>query len=149
MKSATTSTISGCIVWFIVFGVISMCIIPVASAIGGLSSTSDLALRTVGPIVCPKETTPEVYSYSTTTTDEYGGTSPATAYEIHCMSGNGENVRTDPVGYAFLWIGVLVLIGFVLTGILAFLFAAPAGILIGKLFNRNKTGNQISNIEPR
>lgn len=149
MKSTTTGTVSGCIIWVIVFGIIGMCVVPVAGMVGGLSSASGLAVRTVGPMVCPDNTTPEIYSYATTTTDDFGVSTPATAYEIHCLDASGENVKTDPVAYAFIWIGIIAAIGFVLTGILALVFAAPAGVLIARLFNRNKSINNAANIEPK
>ena len=138
MKSARTGTISGCVVWFIVFCVISTCIIPVASMIGGFSSGSNLAVRTVGPMVCPENTTPKIHTYATTSIDDNGFETPATGYEIQCLDAGGEVVNTDPVAFAFIWIGIIAAIGLVLTGILAFAFAAPAGVFIARLLNRNK-----------
>lgn len=49
MKSPATGTISGCIVWVIVFGAPSLCILPVASTMGGLTSDSEVAMKTMGP----------------------------------------------------------------------------------------------------
>jgi len=147
MKSATTGTISGCVVWFIVFCAISTCIIPVASMIGGFSSGSDLAVQTIGPMVCPENTTPKIHTYATTSRDDNGFETPATGYEIQCFDANGEVVKTDPVAFAFIWIGIIAAVGLILTGILAFLFAAPAGVFIARFLNRNK--NQVINIEPR
>jgi len=149
MKSARTGTISGCVVWFIVFCIISTCIIPVASMVGGFSSGSDLAVRTVGPMVCPENTTPKIHTYATTSRDDNGFETPATGYEIQCFDATGEVVKTDPVAYAFIWMGTIAAIGLILTGILAFVFAAPAGVLIARLLNRNKKDNQVINIEPK
>jgi len=149
MKPAATGTVSGCIVWIILFCVISMCIFPVASMVGGFTSGTDLAVRTVGPMVCPENTTPKIHTYATTSIDEFGNEQPATGYEIQCLDAGGNVVKTDPVAYSFIWIGIISLIGFVLTGILALVFAAPAGILISRLFNRNKNNNSVINIEPQ
>jgi len=150
MKSATTGSISGCIIWIIVFGAIScLCIFPVVMVGGMLSSTSGIALKTVGPIICPDNTTTNVRTYATTTTDENGFSQPSTAYVLQCKDENGEVVKEDPVGYAFIWMGIITAIGLVLSGVLAFVFAAPAGVLIARLFNRIKNKNQIVNIEPR
>ncbi|HVF25535.1 MAG TPA: hypothetical protein VNA23_06575 [Anaerolineales bacterium] len=44
MKDATTGAISGCLVWIITFGVISMCILPVTMAVAGITSVSDFAV---------------------------------------------------------------------------------------------------------
>ena len=149
MKSARTGTISGCVVWFIVFCILSTCIIPVAAAAGSISASTNFAVDIVGPMVCPENTTPKINTYSTTSRDENGFETPAVGYEIQCFDAGGEVVKTDPVTFAFIWMGIIAAIGLVLTGILAFAFAAPAGVLIAKLFNRNKNNNQVVNIEPK
>lgn len=136
MKSRTTGTLSGCIVWIIVFGILSACLLPVSMMIGGFTSTSNLVMQTLGPFICPEGTAARSFSYTTTTTDEYGNSQPSTAYELHCVDTNGDVVKKDPVVYAFLWIGIIVTIGLVIAALLAFALAAPAGILIAKYFNR-------------
>lgn len=138
MKQATTGTVSGCLVWIIAFVVIGTCALPVSMVVGGFTSFSDFAIQRTGAIICPKNTTPDVYSYATTTTDEYGNRQPSTSYMLQCKDANGEVVMEDPVGYAFLWIGAIAGIGLILSGILAFVLAAPAGVLIGKFLNRIK-----------
>ena len=148
MKSATTGAVSGCLVWIIACGVISMCILPVSTAIGGITSVSDFAIQQIGAIVCPENTTPDVRTYETTTTSD-GFTRPSTAYVLQCKDAGGEIVMEDPVGYAFIWIGILAAIGLILSGVLAFLFAAPAGVLITKFINRIKKPKMAENIEPQ
>jgi hypothetical protein len=149
MKSATTGTVSGCIIWFIVFGLISICLVPAAMMIGGFTSVTDFAMRTVAPLVCPDGTTVESRSYATTTNDEFGNRQPSNAYVLQCVDASGEVVKEDPVLYAFIWIGLLAGVGLILAGLLAFALAAPAGVLIARLFNRGKNTNKIVNIEPR
>ena len=136
MKSATTGTISGCVVWVIVFGVLSLCIFPVASVIGGISSASGFAMQVMGPFICPDGSTAQSYSYATTTTDDNGNRQPSTAYVLQCVDANGEIVKEDPVVYAFVWIGVMVVFGLILAAILSFVLAAPAGVLISKAIER-------------
>ena len=148
MKPSTTGAVSGCLVWIIACGVISMCVLPVSMAIGGITSASDFAINFMGGFICPDGTTAKSYSYATTTRDENGNSQPSTAYELQCVSTSGEVVKKDTVGYAFMWIGVVVVFGLVFTGILAFLLAAPAGVLISKLLNRVKKTNVAENIEP-
>jgi hypothetical protein len=148
MKSATTGAVSGCFVWILACGIISACILPVSMAIGGITSASDVAINFTGKFICPDGTTPESYSYATTTRDENGNSQPSTAYELHCVAANGEVLKNDPVGYAFLWIGVFVLGGLIITGGLAFLLAAPAGILLSRLLDRMKKSNVTQNINP-
>ncbi|MDO8752982.1 MAG: hypothetical protein Q7J80_03725 [Anaerolineales bacterium] len=138
MKQATTGTLSGCFVWVIAFGVMSMCILPISMAIGGFTSVTDFAIQQTGAIICPKNTTPDVRTYATTTTDEFGNSQPSTAYVLQCKDTSGNVVKEDPVGYAFLWIGIIMVIGLLITGLLAFFVAAPAGVLIAKLLARFK-----------
>jgi hypothetical protein len=149
MKSAKTSAISGCVVWILSIGIITSCVLPVFIVIGSITSFSQFAIRTTGGIICPVGTTPKSYSYETTTTDEYGNHQPATGVELHCVDQSGTVVKSDPVGYAFLWDGIFVLIGLIISAVLAFAFAAPIGILIGRLFNRSQKSELSTNIEPR
>jgi len=132
MKEATSGTISGCLVWVIAFFAINLCILPIATMIGGFTSVSDFAVRQTGAIVCPDNTTPEVRSFATY------GSGPSTTYVLECVDASGNVVKENPVGYAFLWIGIIVVIGLILSGVLAFVFAAPAGVLIAGLVNRMK-----------
>ena len=132
MKQATTGTISGCLVWIIAFGVISLCILPISMMVGGFTSVSDFAIKQTGAIVCPDNTTPEVRSFATY------GSGPSTTHVLECVDARGNVVKEDPVGYAFLWIGIIMVIGLLMTGVLAFVFAAPAGVLIAKLASRMK-----------
>jgi ABC-type glycerol-3-phosphate transport system permease component len=138
MKKASTGVLSGCVIWVLAFGVISACIMPIFMMIGGFTSASKLAISITGRFICPNGTTPESYSYATTSRDENGNSSPSTAYELHCVATNGEILKSDPVGYAFMWIGLFAFIGLVLTGVLAFVLAAPVGVLISKLLSHMK-----------
>ncbi|HET9907596.1 MAG TPA: hypothetical protein VFQ23_13175 [Anaerolineales bacterium] len=148
MKITKTGTLSGCVVWIIGFGILSACLLPTAMMIGGVTSVSNFAMQTIGPLICPEGTVGRSYSYATTTTDEYGNSQPSTAYELHCVDSNGEVVKEDPVAYAFIWIGSLAAIGLVIAALLAFALAAPAGVLIARLLDRNKKTNIAANIEP-
>lgn len=144
----TTGAVSGCIVWIIVFGILSACLLPVSMIIGGFTSVSNFAMQTLSPVICPDGTTAESYSYATTTTDEFGNSQPSTAYELHCIDATGAVVKEDPVLYAFIWMGIIAVIGLVIAALLAFALAAPAGVLIARLLNRNKKTNIAANIEP-
>jgi len=120
---------------------------PIAFLAGSITSFSQFAVKTTGNFLCPSGTTPESYSYESTTTDEYGNSQPATAVELHCVDQNGAIVKNDPVVYSFLWIGVFALIGFMISGTLAFVLAAPAGLLIAKLLNRRQKSDTPSTID--
>lgn len=149
MKSTKTGAVSGCIIWVIVFGLLSSCLLPVGMFIGGFTSVSGFAMRTLEPLICPDGTTAKSRSYATTTTDDFGNSQPSTAYVMQCVDSNGEVVKEDPVAYAFIWIGIISGIGLIIAGLLAFLLAAPAGVLVAKLLNRKKAVDQTTNIEPR
>jgi ABC-type glycerol-3-phosphate transport system permease component len=147
MKPKVSGTLSGCIVWIIVFGILSACLCPAAMMIAGFTSVSKFAVQTTGPIICPDETTAQPYSYATTTTDEYGNTQPSTAYELHCVDANGVILKKDPVLYAFTWMGVIVVIGLVIAALLAFALAAPAAILISRFLQRGQPPDNAAVIE--
>ena len=148
MKPARTGAVSGCIIWFIVFGLLSSCLLPIGMFIGGFTSVTNFAIRTLEPLICPDGTTAKSRSYATTTTDDYGNSQPSTAYVMQCVDSNGKVLKEDPVAYAFIWIGIISVIGLLLAGILAFVFAAPAGVLVTRLINRNKERSMVKNIEP-
>lgn len=149
MKSARTGAVSGCIIWFIVFGVIGSCLVPAGMMVGGFTSVTDFAMQTLEPLICPDGTTAKSRSYATTTTDDFGNRQPSTAYVMQCVDANGEVVKEDPVAYAFIWIGIMAGIGLILAGVLAFVFAAPTGMLITKWINRKKKPDFNENIEPK
>lgn len=149
MKSATTGTLSGCIVWFIVFGILGACLVPMGMMIGGFTSVTDFAMQTLEPLICPDGTRAQSRTYATTTNDEFGNPQPSTAYVMQCVDERGEVVKEDPVVYAFIWIGIVSGIGLILAGILAFVFAAPAGVLVARVINRNRKPDFAGNIEPK
>jgi hypothetical protein len=134
MKSAATATISGCVVWFLVFALLGACLVPIALMIGGFTSGTEFAVRTVSPFICPKDTTGTVYSYSTTSYDDNGVAVPATAYELHCVDSTGRIVKEDPILFAFIWEGIAAATALIVMAVLAFALAAPAAVLANKLF---------------
>ena len=81
-------------------------------------------------------------------TDDFGNSQPATGFSLQCVDTNGDVVKEDLILYSFIWVGIIGVIGLILAGILAFVFAAPAGVLIAKFLNRNKNNNT-ANIEPQ
>lgn len=149
MKQTTAGTLSGCVIWVIMIGILGSCILPMFFAIGSVTSFSRYAINTTGKILCPTGSTPTSYSYQTTTHDSEGFPQPTTAYELHCVDAGGTVVKTDPFTYALLWDGIFLLIGLIATVGLSFLLAAPLGALIGRMFNRAGKTNIAANIEPR
>lgn len=147
MKSAQAGTISGCIVWILSIGVIASCVLPIFIVIGSITSFSRFAVTATGNFICPDGTKSETYTYETTTTDEFGNIEPATGVSLRCVDQSGSIVKEDPVGYSFLWVGFFAVIGLIVSAVLAFLFAAPIGIIIGRLFHRSQKSNIAMNIE--
>jgi hypothetical protein len=147
MKITRAGTASGCVIWIIVFSILSASFLPAAMLIVGFRSVSNFAIRVMGPIICRGGTTAEAYSYAKTTTAEFGNSQPSTAYEIHCIDANRTVVKEDPLLYALLRIGIIAIIGLVIAALLAFVLAAPAALLIVRVLDRKKT-NFTANIEP-
>ncbi len=139
MNNAKSTAVSGCVIWFLLICIISSCVMPVFFIVGSVSSFSEFAIQTTGGWLCPEGTTPESYTYATTTADEFGNQQPSTAYELHCVDSSGTVVKEDPVVYAFIWIGIWGAIGLILSGVLTFVFAVPGGMLVTKILNRLRT----------
>ena len=139
MNNTKTTAISGCVIWFLLICMISSCVMPIFFIVGSVSSFSEFAIQTTGGWLCPDGTTPESYTYATTTADEFGNQQPSTAYELHCVDSNGTVVKEDPVVYAFIWIGIWGVIGLILSGVLTFVFAVPGGMLVTKVLNKLRT----------
>lgn len=145
MKTTKAGAVSGCVIWFIVFGLLGTCLVPAGMMIGGLTWMTDPALQTLEPLICPEGTTAKFRTYATTTSDNQ----PSTAYVMQCVDASGNVVKEDPVAFAFIWVGIFAGIGLILSLVFAFVFAAPAGALIGKAIHRNRKPNFAENIEPR
>ena len=138
MNNAKSTAVSGCVIWFLIC-IISSCVMPVFFIVGSVSSFSEFAIQTTGGWLCPEGTTPESYTYATTTADEFGNQQPSTAYELHCVDSSGTVVKEDPVVYAFIWIGIWAVIGLIISGVLTFVFAVPGGMLVTKILNKLRT----------
>jgi len=136
MNNVKTTAISGCVIWFLLISIIASCAMPVFFLAGSLSSFSETSINLTGKWLCPKGTTPHRNVYSTTSLDEFGNPEPATAYELQCMDSNGTVVKTDPVFYSFLWIGIWAGLGLTFSVVLTMIFAVPGGMLVTKLLEK-------------
>jgi hypothetical protein len=137
MKSAAAGTVSGCVVWMIVFCVMSMCLLTAAMPVGAITATtSDVAVDVLGPYLCPPNSTGEIITHPSTSTDSNGNRIPSTAYEMQCVNSDGVVVQAPSPDYAFIWVGVMAVAALLISVLLAFLLAAPAGVLIASLVNR-------------
>jgi len=143
MKSLTVGAASSCLTWFVVFGVISMCLCPAATFIGGFSSTlqAEGVAQFMEPYLCPANSSAEIITFQTTSRDEFGNDQPATGYEMQCVDANGNIVRAPSPDYAFYWVGLLAVGSIGAAGLLALLLAAPVGALAARFVNRTQKPN--------
>jgi hypothetical protein len=143
MKSATTGAVSGCVVWMIVFCVLSSCLLPFAMIVGSLTDTfnAHFVADILGPYLCPQDSTAEIVTYESTIIDSYGVRRPYTQHEMQCVDSNGNVVREPSPVYFFIWMGILAVPGLILSALIAFLLAAPAGVFIVNLSNRLRKAN--------
>ena len=142
MKSATTGAVSGCVVWMIVFCLLSACLLPVALPVGSfaIELSPDFVTDILGPYLCPQDSTAEIVTRQVT-----GVRTPTTSYNMQCVDSNGNVVRERSPDALFIWagiwVGIFAVIGLILSALFAFLLAAPAGVLIAGLTNRLRKAN--------
>jgi len=138
MKPATVGTGSGCVIWMVAFGIVSLCLCPLAIVGGALASTvgAESVAGVVEPYLCPENSTAEIVTYQTTSIDDSGNESPATGYVMQCVDSAGTVVRVGSSDYAFYVVGVFALASLVLSALGAFLVAAPLGALIARRRSR-------------
>lgn len=134
MKPTAVGATSGCVIWILAFGLVSLCLCPLAVVLGALSTTlgAESVAGILEPYLCPDNSTAEVITFQTTTTDEFGNESPATGYEMQCVDEAGSIVREGSPNYAFYWVGLLALASLIVSGGMAFLVAAPLGAFIAR-----------------
>ena len=143
MKSATTGAVSGCVVWMIVFCVLSLCLLPAALMVGILTSllSVDFVATILGPYFCPQDSKVEIITHKSTGVNSSGGRYSSTSYEMQCVDSDGIVVREPSQDYVIIWLGILAVIGLILSALGAFLLAAPAGVFIVSLSNRLRNAN--------
>ena len=138
MKATAVGTTSGCVIWILAFALVSLCLCPASMVIGTLLGADAMA-SVMGPYLCPDNSTAEVVTFQTTSTDEFGNEEPATGYEMRCVNSDGTVVRDGSPDFAFYFIGILALISLIVAAGLAFLVAAPLGTLIGRWSGRSRS----------
>ena len=89
--------------WMIAFGVI-----------GGITATSDFAIKQTGTIICPADTTPGVTTYTLMALGSDGITRPSKQYVLQCKDANGTVVMENDSNFTFLWVGIVAGLAFVL-----------------------------------
>ncbi|MGH2582847.1 MAG: hypothetical protein ACRDFQ_08115 [Anaerolineales bacterium] len=135
--SKSAGALSGCLLWGIAFGLLSICICPASMFVAGIipvthpRQVEDL----VDPILCPAGSQATITHYNTTVRDfDTGVDRPGVGYEMHCIGPNGEAVRSFEGTFGIALIGILGAAGLLVAAALAFVLAAPVGVLIAKFF---------------
>jgi hypothetical protein len=133
--SKSAGAFSGCVLWLLAFGILSMCICPATMFVAGIVPVTNprQVEAFVDPILCPADSQATITHYPTTVRDfDSGVDRPGTGYEMHCIGSNGEAVRSFEGTFGFALIGILGAAGLLVAAALAFLLAAPVGVLIAK-----------------
>src|SRR5258706_14235119 len=103
MKSASAGTVSGCLVWVILFVVSVPCLVPLMLFFGNFALYTDFSNRAVQPILCPANTTLQVRTYDTTTTDSRHHNVAAVGHDAHCVATGGPQVKNVRIEDIFPW----------------------------------------------
>jgi len=111
MKQTATKTI----LWWLMGSMIAFGII------GGITATSDFAIKQTGAIICPANTTAGTTTYTVMATGSDGISRPSRQYILQCKEANGTVVLENDTNFMFLWVGIIAGIGFVI--------AAPVAII--------------------
>lgn len=136
--SKTVGAVSGCAVWAIVAALLATCLVPVACVFTLFTSSTELAARVVGPLVCPAGATATVERGLVSYVDDDGFTREAMGAEIVCVNAQGTVVARPAPLPNWLWSGLVSVAALVLAGGLAVLLAAPAGLVISRMGGRAK-----------
>lgn len=138
MKPTRTGALSGCLIWLLVFSLLSLCLLPVAILSASLTAAfqSEAVIGLLAPALCPPETTGRRHTYPTTAFDSNGFEYDTTGYSLHCVDASGNLVKDAGGTYGLLWVALLSLAALLLAALLAIALAAPAGVFIAR---RRKT----------
>lgn len=139
MERKPNRLLIGCLIWLVGFLVISSCLVPAGMLAGGLTMffSEDLITSTVGTMMCPSSTIPEIISYETTRIDEDGFERPSTSFEMVCKTPDGNVVKNTGGVYALIWNGIFIALAIILSIILAGILT----ILIQRFFKHKSDQN--------
>ena len=137
--SAVAGSVSGCVVWLLVFSLFAACMMPVSIVFAVFSTDTPLMTNIVGPMFCPAATKPQVRVEQTTMHGENGVDYAAMGSTIICVDSAGKTVSEPAPWPTWTWDILSVLAGLVIAGLLALAFAAPLGALVARLLRGRKT----------
>jgi hypothetical protein len=134
MKPRSAGALSGCFVWLIAFGLLSLGICPAMMFVAGIAPVTNSAQveALVDPILCPPDSEATIRTYATTMQDDMGNEIPATGYEMHCIAPDGATVRSFEGSFGLALMAILGALGLLVAALCAFLLAAPVGALVAR-----------------
>lgn len=133
MKSVSRGCAPGCMVWVLVFSVLSLCLGLIGLSTGAVTAQTGFVVETIGGRMCPADTTPDLYTYATYDVLENRN---STAYELICVDSSGNTVVNLGPTWAFIWSGILGAAGLLLAALLSAVVAAPVGAWLGRRFGK-------------
>lgn len=139
MVQSPNRLLVGCLIGFVVFLVLSSCLVPVGMLAGGFTMffSEDLITSSLGQLMCPANTIPEIISYDSVRMDEDGFERPSTTLEMVCKTPDGNTVTNLGGSYALIWNGIFILVGLILSLILAILVTDLIQRLMKKKSDQN------------
>jgi hypothetical protein len=143
MEQKPKNILTGCLIWSIGFLIISSCLVPAGMLAGGLTMyfSEDLLTSTIGQLMCPTNTIPEIISFESTRIDEDGFTRPSITFEMVCKTPDGTNVTNLGGMYALIWNGIFVVVSIILTAVLLIVLT----IIFLRIF---RTRDNLKNLTP-
>jgi hypothetical protein len=128
-------TLSGVLVWLILFIVIGPCSLPIPALASILSYTTDNVAVTVAPLLCPPDASGDthVYFFLNDTYEFRGVYAAKTGHYLACneLDRGKSNVQ---LLVELVWSSVFFGGSVIFTGLLALVITNPAGSFVSRLF---------------
>lgn len=134
--SVTVGTVSGCLIWLVLAGGLLSCLIPLAFFIPSFTKNTALSAAIVGPLVCPASSRAKIETTGDQMLDEYGNVVALSSAQTVCVNSDGQVIARPGVQADLVWGVVVILTLLVLSAVLAFIFAAPAGVIAARIMHR-------------
>jgi len=140
MKSLAAGTFSGCIVWGISLFITVPCFWGLVFMLSSMATFTDPSYQIMQPILCPANTTLNVRTFDTTTTDSSHHSIAALGHDMNCVSRSGDVLKKDlVVEYLLWWRGLGIVGGIGVALVASLLLAVPVGALVARFMHGTKT----------
>jgi hypothetical protein len=132
----TSGSVSGCVVWILVFALFSTCLLPVSIIASVFTTDTPIYVSILGPMFCKNDTKAIIKTEQTTMRNSNGIEEPALGASMVCVNSAGKIISEPAPLPTWTWNGLGLLAGLVIAALLALLFAAPLGVLVTRLLRR-------------